>query len=315
MKATSGELPAGEGWAYEVKWDGMRLIADVDGEAGTLALRTTNDLDATARFPEVAGLAGAVGPHRVVLDGEVVAVDESGRPSFGLLQSRMHVVPGAGGDRGGASLSYVLFDLLRLDGTDTTGLAYEQRRRLLDQVVDEGPTWRLSPVHRDGEALLAAARAQGLEGVMAKRIDSRYEPGKRSRSWIKVKVRPQQELVVGGWLPGEGRRAGGVGSLLVGYWEEGDLRYAGRVGTGFSQDELDRLEAVLGPLEQPDSPFADPLPRPVLRLGPHLCRPEVVVEVAFAEWTGDHRLRHPAYLGQRHDKDPAEVVREPTPWD
>lgn len=308
MKATSGDLPRDEGWAFEVKWDGMRLVAQVDGGAGTLELRTTNDLDATARFTEVAGLAQAIGPHRAVLDGEVVALDEDGRPSFGLLQSRMHVAR----EGGEVPVSYVLFDLMHLDGSDTIDLPFRDRHRLLEQLVEPGPTWQISAVHEDGSALLDAARRQGLEGVMAKRLESRYEPGKRSRSWIKVKVRRQQEVVVGGWLAGTGGREGQLGSLLVGCYEGGALRYAGRVGTGFKAPELDRLGALLAEREQEDSPFDPPPPREVLRAGARFCRPDLVVEVAFAEWTADGRLRHPSYLGQRIDKEPADVVREPS---
>ncbi|OWY62300.1 hypothetical protein B7486_59175, partial [cyanobacterium TDX16] len=288
MKATSGELPVGDGWAFEIKYDGMRLVAEVDGEAETLVLRTTNDIDATARFPEVAGLASAVGPHRVVLDGEIVALDEHGRPSFGLLMSRR----GAGTETP-APISFVLFDLLHIDGSDTVGLPYSDRRKLLEQVVEPGPTWEVAPVHDgDGAALLEAAEQQGLEGLVAKRVDSRYEPGKRTRQWIKVKVRRRQELVVGGWLAGKEGRSGRLGSILVGYHEDdGTLHYAGRVGTGFNDAELARMEAQLRELAQDDSPFDPPPPRDVLRQEHHFCRPEVVVEVEFAEWTGDGRLR------------------------
>lgn len=311
MKATSGELPSGDDWAFEIKYDGIRLVAAVDGTAETLEVRTTNDIDATSRFPELTGLARAVGPHRVVLDGEVVALDPQGRPSFGLLQQRVQRAK-AGQDA--APISYVLFDLLHLDGEDTTGLSWADRRRLLEQVVDEGPTWEVAPVHDgDGAALLAAAEAQGLEGLVAKRRDSRYQPGKRTRQWIKVKVRRRQELVVGGWLAGKEGRAGRLGSILVGYHEpDGRLHYAGRVGTGFDAAELARMEHLLHDLAQEQCPFDPVPPREVLRLQPRFVRPEVVVEVAFAEWTGDDRLRHPSYLGQRIDKDAAEVVREPS---
>jgi len=322
MKAVAGELPKGaqavaaDGkprWAYEIKWDGMRLVAAVDGPAGSMVLRTTNDLDATARFPELAGLPAAVGPHRAVLDGEVVALDEDGRPSFGLLQTRMHRLKGSPGEPDGpVPISMVLFDLLHLDGEDTTVLPYRDRRRLLEQLVEPGPTWQLAPVTDDGAALLAAAEQQGLEGVMAKQLDSPYEPGKRSRRWIKVKVRRHQEVVVGGWLPGQGNRSGQIGALLIGVHEGEHLRFCGRVGTGFSVAELDRLAGVLGPLERDTSPFEPPPPRDVLQAGAHFVDAQVVVEVEFGEWTHGDRLRHPSYLGQRHDKDPRQVVREPS---
>jgi len=309
MKATSGELPHGGEWAFEIKYDGMRLVAEVDGPAGTVVVRTTNDIDATARFPEVLGLAEAIAPHRAVLDGELVALDEKGRPRFGLLMGRSQR---GKDDEPAVPISFVLFDLLHLDGSDTIGLPYADRRKLLEQVVEAGPTWEIAPVHLgEGQDLLDVAEQQGLEGIVAKRLGSHYEPGKRTRQWIKVKVRREQELVVGGWLEGKEGRSGRLGSLLVGYHEGDVLRYAGRVGTGFKAEELERLEGLLVDLAVDGSPFDPPPPRPVERLGPHFCRPELVVQVAFAEWTGDGRLRHPSYLGQRIDKAAQAVAREP----
>ena len=189
-----------------------------------------------------------------------------------------------------------------------------ERRALLEQLLDAAPSWRLSPLHDDGGALYDAAVERGLEGVVAKRTDSTYEPGKRTRSWLKVKVRRRQEMVIGGWLPGEGGRAGRIGALLVGYHDApgdgGPLRYAGRVGTGFTEAELQRLGGVARP-RSPSSecPFDPPPPRPDLARGATWVRPELVAELAFAEWTGDDRLRHPSYLGLRTDKSAADVTR------
>jgi bifunctional non-homologous end joining protein LigD len=212
-------------------------------------------------------------------------------------------------------VTYVVFDLLHLDGNDLTGLPLSDRRRLLAQVLEPGPRWRTSPVQDDGAALLDAANAQGLEGVVAKREDSRYEPGARVRTWLKVKVRLHQEVVVGGWIPGEGNRAGRIGALLVGVHDRpgdgGPLRYAGRVGTGFTEAELARLAERFAPLTVAECPFDPPPPRPDVVRGATWLRPELVAEVAYGEWTGDHRLRHPSYLGLRIDKDADQVTRDP----
>jgi bifunctional non-homologous end joining protein LigD len=310
MKAVTGDLPIGEGWAYEIKWDGIRAIATIGG--GELALWSTNDIDMTVRFPELAGLTEAVGPTPTVLDGEIVAFDENQRPSFGLLQQRMHVQHPVDARRRAdeVSVAFQVFDLLHLDGHDLVDLPYTDRRHLLEHLVEAGPSWSVPPYHRDdGAALLESARERGLEGLVAKRLTSTYLPGKRSRSWIKVKVRPQQEFVIGGWTAGEGSRSDLLGALLIGYHDDGHLRYAGKVGTGFGDEELRRLGTLLRSRVRTTNPFDPPPPRAIDRLAIYV-EPELVVEVAFAEWTGDGRLRHPSYLGQRDDKDPAEVVRE-----
>jgi len=317
MKAVVGPLPPDDtGWGYELKWDGVRVIAAVAG--GQVRLTSSNGNDVTGSYPELAGLATAVGGLPVVLDGEVVALDPRGRPDFGLLQQRMHVHDPAEVGRRAARvpIAYQVFDLLSLDGHDTTGLPFAERRRLLAELLAPGPSWALSAIHDDGHALYEAAVALGLEGVMAKRLDSAYEAGRRAASWRKIKIRRQQELVVGGWAEGSGRRAGHFGALLVGYYDDDALRYAGRVGTGFDDRELARLRPLLVGLETAidGSPAPDPFvptPPAAHRRGAHWVRPELVVEVAFGEWTQDGRLRHPSYLGQRTDKDPHEVVREP----
>ncbi|MEY2436393.1 MAG: bifunctional non-ous end joining protein LigD, partial [Acidimicrobiaceae bacterium] len=311
MKAVSGELPADdEGWAYEIKWDGMRVLAVVEGDS--VRLRSSNGKDATGSYPELAALADSLDGHTVLLDGEVVAFDDEGRPSFGRLQQRMHVTgPEVARRVAETPILYVVFDLLHFDGNDTMPLPYLDRRFLLSEVVEPGDHWQV-PGHQigDGASLLQATKDRGLEGVMAKRVDSVYLPGKRSPAWRKVKARRRQEMVIGGWQPGEGRREGVIGSVLVGHYEDGRLRFAGKVGTGFSDRELQRLTDLFASLATDECPFDPPPPRLIARTA-HWLRPELVAEVEFAEWTGDGSLRHPAYLGLRDDKDPTTVVREP----
>jgi bifunctional non-homologous end joining protein LigD len=313
MKAVTGELPPpGDTWAAEVKWDGQRLVAAVGDPDQPLRLDTTRGFDAAPRFPELAGLPAALAPHRLVIDGEMVAFGDHGRPDFGRLQHRMHLTRPAEIARVAARIpaSYVVFDLLWLDGRDVTGLPYLERRRLLAEVVEPGDGWQVAAHHVGGAAdLLAAAQAQRLEGIVAKRVDSTYQPGRRSPLWRKVKVRPRQELVVGGWQAGEKGLSGTLGSLLVGHYEGDELRFAGKVGTGFSGRERDRLLGLLTPLAADGPPFTPAPPRPVARLA-HWVRPELVAEVTFAEWTGHGTLRHPSYVGLRDDKDPRDVVRE-----
>jgi bifunctional non-homologous end joining protein LigD len=306
--------PDDANWGYEIKWDGMRAVAFV--AEGVLRLQTANLLDATERFPELAPLAAAVAPHDAVLDGEIVTFNERGLPDFGLLQPRMQARHADAARRGADTRPafYVLFDLLELDGDDLTALPYETRRERLVDLVPPGSHWKVSEGWVGGGAdLLDVIATRGLEGLIAKRLGSRYEAGRRSRSWLKLKVRRGQELVVGGWLPGEGSRSTHFGALLVGYHDpEADgspLRYAGRVGTGFGEGELVRLLGLFEGIGQDRCPFDPPPPRPVTKVA-RWVRPEVVVAVEFAEWTRDGILRHPAYVGQRLDKDADEVVRE-----
>jgi bifunctional non-homologous end joining protein LigD len=313
MKATSGDLPVGEGWTYEVKWDGMRALCFVDGDH--LRVQSYNERDVTVSWPELAGLPDAVPATTALFDGELVATDDEGRPSFGLLQQRMHIGDPAEARRRSAEVpvAYVVFDLLHLDGNDLMGLPLRDRRRLLDQVLEPGPRWRCSPLHDDGPALLEAATDAGLEGVVAKRLESTYEPGKRTRTWLKVKVRRRQEMVVGGWLPGEGNRTGRIGALLVGYHDapgDGPLTFAGRVGTGFKDAELTRLGGLFEDLATDECPFDPPPPRAEILRGPRWLRPELIAELEYGEWTGDGRLRHPSYLGLRDDKAASEVTRD-----
>lgn len=309
MRARTGKLPPDdESWGYEVKWDGVRAVAYVD--RGHLELIGRNGTDFTRRYPELRGLGGALGAVRAILDGEVVAFDDEGRPSFERLQTRMHVADERAAKRRAREVPavYVAFDLLWLDGHRTTGLPYRERRRLLGELGLEGPNWRVPAHHEgDGEALLAATAEQGLEGIVAKRLDSVYEPGRRSGAWLKVKNVGRQEVVVGGWSPGEGGRAGSLGALCVGvHDDEGALRYVGKVGTGFDAGWLDRLQRELEPLRRETSPFEGRQPP----RGTVFVEPRLVAEVEFREWTRSGTLRAPSFKGLRDDKDPREVVRE-----
>jgi bifunctional non-homologous end joining protein LigD len=312
MKAVTGELPANdEGWAYEIKWDGMRLVAYVNDEDRPLRLESTRGHDAVPRFPELQGFAAAVAPHVAVLDGEVVAF-EGDRPNFGRLQMRMQVANPTEAARRAVDnpIYYVVFDIMHLDGHDLTDLTYLQRRELLRQVVEDGEAWRV-PSHwvDDGAGLLEIASQQRLEGIMAKRKEGKYLPGKRSPTWIKIKVRDRQEFVIGGWQPGAGQRTGQIGSLLVGYYHDGELRYAGKVGTGFKARDLSQLGHLLGERAVPTPPFTPP-PPPLIARTAHWVRPDLVAEITFGEWTSEGILRHASYLGLRSDKEPSEVVRE-----
>jgi len=311
MLAKAGTLPRDddERWAYEIKWDGIRAVAV--SEPGTLKLFTRNQNEVSSRYPELRLFNRALSHHRAILDGEIVAFGPDGTPSFSALQNRMHLTsPGAAQRLAKAEpVSYVLFDLLWLDGHDLTRLPYAERRTLLRALVADAPRWTV-PDHvvGHGSQVLAAAKAQGLEGVMAKRLDCPYDPGRRANGWLKVKLVQRQELVVCGWVPGAGRRRDYIGALVLGVHEDGGLRYVGKVGTGFTQAELDRLTALLGRLEQPKSPFTAPGPKPPR--GAIWVQPRYLAEVEFTEWTPDGQARHPSYKGLRDDKPAWATVRE-----
>ncbi len=312
MMARTATLPRDDGeWAFEVKWDGVRAICH--SEPGRMRLHSRNLLDITPRYPEIGRLNRALSHHRAVLDGEVVALDAEGRPSFGALQRRMHVSSETAVRRLAKEtpVTYVIFDLLWLDGHSLMDLPYSERRaRLAELGLGDGGRWRVPDyVVGHGAQLLAATEQQGLEGVIAKRLDSTYEPGRRTPSWLKIKNTSRQEVVVGGWVPGDGKRRDRIGALLVGVREDdGALRHVGRVGTGFTEAELDRLAEKLRPLEREDSPFAPGGPK--IPRGAVFAEPELVAEVEFREWTDGGQLRAPSYKGLRDDKPAELVVRE-----
>jgi bifunctional non-homologous end joining protein LigD len=315
MLATAGELPPARdeaAWAYEMKWDGVRLVSYVGGRGGVRVM-TRNDREVLRTYPELAALGDLLAGVSAILDGEVVALDRSGRPDFGRLQQRMHVVDPVSvrGLVERVPVAYFVFDLIFLDGRELLDVPYTGRRELLEGLeLEDSAVVAVPPVFAgDGEAAMAVSKERNLEGVVAKRRDSRYEAGRRSRSWVKVKHLRTQEVVIGGWQHGEGRRAGGIGSLLLGIPGADGLQFVGHVGTGFTDAMLADLGSDLAPLQRPTSPFAGELPRPVARNAVYV-EPELVGEVAFGEWTQDDRLRHPVWRGLRPDKAPADVVRE-----
>jgi bifunctional non-homologous end joining protein LigD len=301
MLATLGDaVPKGD-WEYEIKWDGYRIIATVAG--GEPELRTRKDQNYTKRFENVAKeLVKALKTPDCVVDGEVVALDEQGRPSFSAMQQA----------KSGTPILYFVFDLLEVEGEPIVDLPLEERRARLEKLLDKrNRTVRFSESFDDGDALLRAAKEQRLEGIMAKRLGSRYLPGRRSREWLKVKGHGRQELVVAGYTRGKGRRQGTLGSLVLATYQDGELVYAGNVGTGFNDAEIDRLLAKLKPLERKTTPFPQVPKMPRIRKGDVLwVEPRLVVEVEFVEWTHDGHLRAPAYKGLREDKDATEVRRE-----
>ena len=312
MLARPGRLPRDDAaYGYEVKWDGIRTILFAEG--GRVRLQGRNLTDFTPRYPELRELGRALGARELILDGEIVAFDADGRPSFERLQGRMHLASDSAVRRRmrDTPVSYVAFDVLHLDGRSTMGLPYSERRELLDQLDLQGPHWRTPVFHvGDGRALLQASREQGLEGIVAKRLDSRYEPGRRSGAWVKVKNHRRQSVVIGGWTPGLGGREGSIGALVVGVVEpDGEDRrlvYAGKVGTGFSADTLAMLGRELEPLRREGSPFSGRQPP----RGTVFAEPRLVADVEFTEWTRSGTLRAPSYKGLRPDVDAAEVVRE-----
>ena len=283
MMARSGPLPPREEqFGFEVKWDGIRVVAFCDH--GHIELQGRNLRDFTSRYPEVRELAPSLGSRRVVLDGEIVAFDDQGRPSFERLQARMHLASDSAVRRRMRDIpaTYVIFDLLYLDGHSTIALSYEERRSLLERLKLERPAWRVPSYHRgEGSALLEATKHHGVEGVVAKKLDSPYQPGVRAAHWIKVKNVHTQDVVIGGWTPGEGGRSTSLGSLAVGVMEGEGLVYSGKVGTGFNEQSLALLKRELEPLRTDTSPFSGRQPPK----GTIFVEPRLVAHVEFREWT------------------------------
>lgn len=264
MLAVAGQPPEGSAWAFEFKWDGVRCVAAVGGEQSTLWSRNSNDI--TGGFPELAQLSGLLGGRPTLLDGEIVALNADGLPDFGLLQRRIHVRRPGTALLAAAPVSFYVFDVVSLEGRSLLGESYLQRRHLLDGLRLEGRSPRVrvpeNYLDADGHELLDIARSHGVEGVVAKRTSSRYEPGRRSPDWTKTALLSTQEVIIGGWAPGEGRRASTVGSLLLGaHDQDGRLLYLGNVGTGFTERMLRELLTRLRELQQPHSSFDEGVPR------------------------------------------------------
>ena len=313
MLATLGTMPSDvAAYGYEVKWDGYRALARMDGSSFLLCSRNGKDL--SERFPEVAGLRSQV-KRRAVLDGELVAMDRHGHPSFSALQTRM---PRGGGVSARAwdpkhfTLQYMVFDVLHLDGKSTRDLAYTERREILEGLALAGPGWQVPPMHPDGPALLEIMRQAQQEGIIAKRLTSTYHPGRRSPDWLKVKLNQSEEfLIVGSWSSGKH----GLSSLLLGYYPTAadakagrNLRFCGKVGTGFSEGDRDQLEHALGKIGSAKPLVDGDLPRGA---GITWCKPVLIAQIHFTEWTHDGALRHPSFMGLRSDKAPTEVVHQP----
>ena len=312
MLATPGSLPASDrGWAYEFKWDGIRAVTYVEG--GRVRALTRNGNDVSDVYPELRGVGQQLGATSVVLDGELVAMDDEGRPSFSKLQNRMQVRGSAQVRRAAAStpVSYLIFDALYLDGRKLVDESYDERRSVLQSLALDGPNWAVTDSFTDaqGQKVLDVARSGGLEGVVAKRRNGRYQPGRRSDTWIKVKLTRTQDVVIGGWASGRGSREQTFGALLVGVPGPKGLDYVGKVGTGFTEDQQGELLGRLRALTRTSSPFAAAVPS-AHRAGATWVEPTLVGEVRFTEWTRDGQIRHPVWRGLRPDKDPTEVVRE-----
>jgi bifunctional non-homologous end joining protein LigD len=298
---------------------GVRALCYVDG--GSIRFESRNLLDITPRYPELQAMARALEGRRAILDGEIVALDEQDRPSFALLQERMHVKDAARVRRLMDSIPvyFFVFDLLWLDGQSLMDLPFLQRRERLTELSVAGPNWRLSPAYvGEGKQMLLAAEQNQLEGIMAKTIDSTYQPGRRSPDWIKIKIVQKQEFVIGGWT-GEKDTDQGLGSLLLGYYDcskpnKHVLRYAGRVGTGFNAAKRRDILKLLQPLERSASPFADPLPKPsrFARTDARIrfVNPTLIAEVEYRRWPPGGQIQQASFQGLRTDKSPTDVVIE-----
>ncbi|ASW84263.1 MULTISPECIES: ATP-dependent DNA ligase [Mycobacterium] len=299
MLATHGSvtaLKAGQ-WAFEGKWDGYRLLIEADH--GAFRVRSRRGREVTQEYRELRWLADDLADHHVVLDGEAVVLDSSGVPNFHEMQNRGR----------GSRVEFWAFDLLYLDGRSLLRARYRDRRKLLEMLAAGSRLIVPDLLPGDGREALEHSAERGWEGVIAKKRDSTYQPGRRSSSWIKDKHWNTQEVVIGGWKAGEGGRSSGIGSLLMGIPTAGGLHFAGRVGTGFTDRDLANLKKTLAPLHTDESPFDPPLPRSEAR-GVTYVRPELVGEVRYSEWTPDDRLRQSSWRGLRPDKEASEVVRE-----
>ncbi len=297
-------------WAFEMKWDGIRAIAR--SEHGTTTFWSRSGRDVTAAYPDLGGLADALDGREATLDGEIVALDRRGRPDFGLLQGRINLTLPAEIARAAKDIpvQLMLFDLLSLDGQSLVRAPYDERRRALNTLcAGITPPFSVPPAFEgDLAAAIETSRRLGLEGVVAKQRDGKYEEGRRSRSWTKIKHHRAQEVVIAGWRPGNGRRADRIGSLLLGVPDSGGIRYAGRVGTGFTDRSLDEIARTLAGRARSTCGITN-VPAADAR-DAHWVTPDLVGEVEFAEWTSDGRLRQPVWRGWRPDKTVAQIHLE-----
>lgn len=316
MLATLSEMPRDEShFGFEYKWDGVRAVFFHDKERWRLETRNLKDI--THGYPELAGLAAGLGRSSIVLDGEVIALDEGGQPSFGRLQHRLGLTERrALARQAEIPITYMIFDVVYLEGRSLVGMPFAERRDVLEELGLKGKNWKTPPCYRgEGRPVLEAARENRLEGIMAKRLDSPYRPGLRTRDWRKIKLVGRQEFVIGGWTP-ISTGAPAIGALLVGYYEPEPRRgagarkrrliYAGKVGTGYTERDRHELARLLEERRRDTSPFADR----VLEKSVYFAEPELVGEVEFRGWTNAGHLRQPSFKGLRADKDPMDVVKE-----
>jgi bifunctional non-homologous end joining protein LigD len=314
MLATAGRLPDElDRWALEIKWDGVRAIVYVsEGRVRAVGRR---GIETTGRYPELQSLADLLPDQTAVLDGEIVAFDSDGRPSFERLQHRMHVEHPHTRLIRQVPVHFVVFDLPSLAGHRLFDMPYRERRALLNELdlaagpIEAPPYLPGTEVDQVGE-LLDYTREQHLEGLIAKRLDSPYRPGRRVDFWRKIKNFHTQHVVIGGWKVGQGRREGGIGSLLLGVYDDDGLRFAGHVGTGFSDADLDDLHKRLAPLERPSSPYTDEVPREVARWA-NWVEPMIVGKVSYSRWSKDGMLLHTSWRGLRTDLAPDQARRQP----
>ncbi len=309
MLAAGGPVPAGDGWAYEFKYDGVRAISYLGGAGVRVLSRNNNTV--TGTYPELAELATLLGGRPAVLDGEIVALEPGERPSFSRLQQRMHVALPAPALVESVPVVYYVFDVLHLDGSPVLASPWSERRAILEGLGLYGTAVRTTrPL--TGDRVLEVAELAGMEGVVAKRRDAPYRPGKRSADWTKTPLVRTQEVLVVGWKAGAGRRAGTIGSLLLGVFDETDrLAFAGHVGTGFSDADLRALHNRLEPLARTTPPIPG-VPREHARRA-HWVEPVLIGEVAFRTWTPEGRLRHPVWRGLRTDQPARAASRTPAP--